>query len=102
MNVSHGLRRGLIWAGGTLLALAVLVVLTALALDAGYLRGPLLKALAAHSDRPIRVDGPLRVHIFSRNPRLVAERVTIGSPPGAPHGNNGEVGNTPGGLARPA
>src|SRR6202021_1087082 len=92
MNVSHGLRRGLIWAGGTLLALAVLVVLTALALDAGYLRGPLLKALAAHSDRPIRVDGPLRVHIFSRNPRLVAERVTIGSPPWASQGNTAEVG----------
>src|ERR1700722_5046576 len=92
MNVSHRLRRGLIWAGGTLLALAVLVVLTALALDAGYLRGPLLKALAAHSDRPIRVDGPLRVHIFSRNPRLVAERVTIGSPPWASQGNTAEVG----------
>src|ERR1700723_846489 len=92
MNVSHRLRRGLIWAGGTLLALAVLVVLSALALDAGYLRGPLLKALAAHTDRPIRVDGPLSVHIFSRNPRLVAQRVTIGSPPWTPHGDMAEVG----------
>ena len=92
MNASHSLRRGLIWVGGTLLALAVLVVLTAVALDAGYLRGPLLKALAAHTDRPIRVDGPLSAHIFSRNPRLVAERVTIGSPPWAPHGDTAEVG----------
>jgi uncharacterized protein involved in outer membrane biogenesis len=32
------------------------------------------------------------VHIFSRNPRLVAERVTIGSPPWASQGNTAEVG----------
>ena len=92
MNASHKLRRGLIWAGSTLLALAALAVLAAVALDAGYLRAPLLKVLAAHTDRPIRVDGSLSVHIFSRNPRLVAERVTIGSPPWAPHGNIAEVG----------
>jgi AsmA family protein len=92
MNASHRLRRGLIWVGSTLLALATLVVLAAVALDAGYLRAPLLKVLAAHTDRPIRVDGSLSVHIFSRNPRLVAERVTIGSPPWAPHGNIAEVG----------
>jgi AsmA family protein len=92
MNVSHSLRRGLIWVGWTLLAFATLVVVAAVALDAGYLRAPLLKVLAAHTDRPIRVDGPLSVRIFSRNPRLVAERVTIGSPPWAPHGNTAEVG----------
>src|ERR1700722_489103 len=92
MNVSHRLRRGLIWVGGTLLALAVLVLLTALALDAGYLRGPLLKALAAHTDRPIRVDGPLSLHILSANPRLVAERVTIGNPTWTPRGNTAELG----------
>ena len=92
MNASHKLRRGLIWAGSTLLALAALAVLAAVALDAGYLRAPLLKVLAAHTDRPIRVDGSLSVHIFSRNPRLVAERVTIGSPPWAPHGDLAKVG----------
>jgi AsmA family protein len=92
MNASHRLRRGLIWVGGALLALVALAVLIAVALDAGYLRGPLLKVLAARAHRPIRVDGPLSVHIFSRNPRLVAERVTIGSPPWAPHGNAAEIG----------
>src|SRR5580692_3802522 len=84
MNVSHRLRRGLIWASAALLALVTLAVLAAIALNAGYLRGPLLKVLAARTDRPIRVDGPLSVQLFSRNPRLVAERVTIGSPPWAP------------------
>jgi uncharacterized protein involved in outer membrane biogenesis len=92
MNVSHSLRRGLVWAGLALFALATLVVLAGLALDAGYLRAPLLKVLAAHLDRPIRVDGTLRLHVFSRNPRLVAERVTIGSPTWTPGGNLAEVG----------
>jgi AsmA family protein len=92
MNASHRLRRGLIWVGGTLLALVILAVSAAFALDAGYLHGPLLKLLAAHTDRPIRVDGLLSLRIFSGNPRLVAERVTIGSPAWTPAGNMAEVG----------
>lgn len=82
----------MIWAGWTLFALAVLVALACVALDAGYLRGPLLKLLAAHTDRPIRVEGPLSLHIFSRSPRLVAERVIIGNPKWTPPGNMAEVG----------
>jgi uncharacterized protein involved in outer membrane biogenesis len=92
MNASHTVRRGLIWVGLTLLAFATLAVLAGIALDAGYLRGPLLKVLAAHLDRPIRVDGPLRLHIFSRNPRLVAERLIVGNPAWTPPGNTAEVG----------
>jgi uncharacterized protein involved in outer membrane biogenesis len=92
MNVSHRLRRGLIWASAALLALVTLAVLAAIALNAGYLRGPLLKVLAARTDRPIRVEGSLSVQLFSRNPRLVAERVTIGSPPWASQGNMAEIG----------
>jgi AsmA family protein len=91
MNASFRLR-GLIWLGWTLLALATLVILAAVALDAGYLRGPLLKLLAAHTDRPIRVQGPLSLHIFSRNPRLVAEGVTIGNPAWTPPGTAAVVG----------
>ncbi len=48
--------------------------------------------LAAHTDRPIRVDGALSLHIFARNPRLVAERVTIGNPPWTPPATTAEVG----------
>ncbi len=92
MNASPRLRRGLIWVGWTLLAFAVLVVLAAVALDAGYLRGPLLKLLAAYSDRPIRVEGPLSVRIFSRNPRLVAEGVVIGNPAWTPAGSAATLG----------
>jgi AsmA family protein len=91
MNASVGLRLGLIWTGGTLLAAGLGVVLTAVALEAGFLRGPLVKWIASHTDRPIRVDGPLSLHILTRNPRLVAERVTIGSPPWMPAGSAAEV-----------
>jgi hypothetical protein len=78
--------------GWTLLALATLAVLAGVALDAGYFRGPLLKVLAAHFDRSIRVDGTLSLQIFSRNPRLVAERLTVGNPAWTPPGNTAEVG----------
>src|ERR1700678_1674173 len=80
------LRRGFTWLLGTLFGLIAVEVLLAVAFDAGYVHGPLLKFLAAHAQREIRVDGPLRLSLFSRNPRLVAERVTIGNPPWTPPG----------------
>lgn len=80
------LRRGATWLLWTFLGLIVLSLLIAAALDAGYVQGPLVKFLAADAQRVIRVDGPLRLSLFSRNPRLVAERVTIGNPPWTPPG----------------
>jgi uncharacterized protein involved in outer membrane biogenesis len=79
-------RRGVGWVIGALLALVALALLLGVALDAGYLHGPLVKILAARAQREIRVDGALRLHLFSRNPRLVAERVSIGNPPWTPPG----------------
>jgi uncharacterized protein involved in outer membrane biogenesis len=91
MNAPLIVRRALIWAGWTLLALMALVIVAAVGLDKGYFRGPLLKALAAHTDRPIRVAGALSLRIFSRNPRLVAERVTVGSPAWTPPGDAAQI-----------
>jgi uncharacterized protein involved in outer membrane biogenesis len=79
-------RRGLKWVIGAFLVLVALALLLGVALDAGYLHGPLVKILAARALREIRIDGALRLHLFSRNPRLVAERVTIGNPPWTPPG----------------
>ncbi len=92
MPSPHRLRHALIWAGGTLLAIATLALLAAVALDAGYLRRPLLRVLASYADRPIRVEGLLSLHIFSRNPRLVAEQVVIDNPAWTPAGNTATVG----------
>jgi uncharacterized protein involved in outer membrane biogenesis len=87
-----GWRRGLKWLLWTLLALIVLALLLAVALDAGYFQGALVKFLAADTQRQIRVDGPLRLRLLSLNPRLVAERVTIGNPPWTPPGIAAELG----------
>jgi AsmA family protein len=79
-------RRGLKWVIGAFLTLIALALLLGVALDAGYLHGPLVRLLAADAQREIRIDGTLRLDLFSRNPRLVAERVTIGNPPWTPPG----------------
>ena len=86
------LRRALIWTGGTLVALAALLVAAAAALDAGFLHDPLVKLIAAKIDRPVRVAGALRLHLLSRNPRLEGEGVSIGSPPWTPAGIAMEAG----------
>src|ERR1700731_903160 len=86
MNWVPLLRRGSKWLLWTLLTLIVIVLLLAAAVDAGYFHGALVGFLAADAQREIRVDGPLRLRLFSRNPRLVAERVTIGNPPWTPPG----------------
>jgi uncharacterized protein involved in outer membrane biogenesis len=74
------------WVIGAFLVLIAMALALAAAVDAGYFHGPLVKLLAARALREIRVDGTLRLHLFSRNPRLVAERVTIGNPPWTPPG----------------
>lgn len=79
-------RRGLKWVIGAFLALIALALLLGVALDAGYLHGPLVRLLAADAQREIRIEGTLRLDLFSRNPRLIAERVTIGNPPWTPPG----------------
>jgi uncharacterized protein involved in outer membrane biogenesis len=70
--------------------IAVVAVLSA-ALDAGYLRGPFVRFLTAHAGRKIQIDGALETHLFSRHPRLTAERVTIGNPPWTPPGVTAEI-----------
>jgi AsmA family protein len=75
-----------------LLVLAVVLFLgLAAALDAGYLHDFLVRTIAAHTERSIQVGGALRLRILSSHPRLVAERVTIGSPPWTPAGVAVEV-----------
>jgi uncharacterized protein involved in outer membrane biogenesis len=86
------LRRGLQWAGWGLATVIGIGLLLAAALDAGYLAGPFVTFFAAQTHREIRVDGPLRLNIFSVHPRLTAERVTIGSPSWAPAGTAAQIG----------
>jgi uncharacterized protein involved in outer membrane biogenesis len=83
------------WAVVSLAALAALILAAALlasAVDAGYFRGTLVRAFAARSERQIQVEGSWQVHLFSRHPRLTAERVTIDNPPWMPPGQMAEIG----------
>jgi uncharacterized protein involved in outer membrane biogenesis len=92
MNGLLILRRGLICLVAALAALIVMLALLAAALDAGYLRKPFVRFLAAHSGRPIQIEGPIEARLFSLNPQIIAQRVTIGNPPWMPAGSTAEIG----------
>ena len=85
-RIPKWVRRTLIGVGATLLALLGLALGAAAALDKGLFHDSLVRLIAAHTARPVQVAGELRLHILSSHPTLVAERVTIGSPPWASSG----------------
>ena len=58
MNVAQRLGLAWIWTGVVLAAMAVVLMLAAAALDAGYLHDPLVRLIAAKIGRPVRVAGP--------------------------------------------
>jgi AsmA family protein len=85
-------RRGLIWTAGAFGALFALAAALALAMEAGYFRGPLIRFIAFHVGRAITVDGDLHLHVLTLHPRGTAERVTIGNPPWVPPGTTAAIG----------
>ncbi len=88
-------RRALKWTIGTLAALIVVIALLASALalmDANHLRGFLIRTMAAHTGRQIRIDGPLQVHLLSRTPSVIAQQVSIDNPPWMPAGVFAQIG----------
>ncbi|HLZ98134.1 MAG TPA: AsmA family protein [Steroidobacteraceae bacterium] len=86
------LRRWLILTAGALGTLLVLAVALGAALEAGYFRAPLIRAIASRVGRSIEVDGDLRLHLFSLHPQVIAERVTIGNPSWVPPGTTAVIG----------
>ncbi len=92
MNGSLVIRRILL---GTAAVVAALIVLTAglvVAVDAGHCRGLLIRYFASRMGRPIQVKGAFEAHIFSFNPRVIAEQVVISNPPWMSSGITAEVG----------
>jgi AsmA family protein len=82
------------WLVRTVAALAAFILVTAVlvaALDAGYFRGPVIRFLAARAQRQIQVSGIFEVHLFTLEPRLIAERVAIGNPPWMPSGTTAMI-----------
>jgi len=71
----------------------LIVLLAAILLTQGHLQGPIVRYVAAQSQRQIRVDGRFQVELLSLHPGIVAERVTIGNPPWMPPGGDSEIGH---------
>src|SRR3954447_17715339 len=91
---SNGLRWR-VWALRALMSVAALVsvLLAALWFVQDHLKNPLIRYVAGHSQRQIRVDGRFQVALFSLHPRIVADQVTIGNPPWMPPGQTAEIGH---------
>jgi uncharacterized protein involved in outer membrane biogenesis len=72
------------WGRYLALALLALVLATGLALAVAgpeLLRPVLTRQLSARLDRPVRIDGPLDLHLWSLTPSLAAQDVHLGNPP---------------------
>src|ERR1700691_6024441 len=92
MQASLIIRRALIWTAAVLAVSVLLILGLAVAVDAGFCRGPILLYVSSRTWRKITVDGAIDAHLLSRNPRVTAERVTIGNPPWMPPGITATIG----------
>ena len=68
------------WTGGIVSALLVAALLTLYFLDWNQFRGPIGRYLSDRYEREVRIDGNLRVKLFSRQPRIDVENLYIGNP----------------------
>jgi uncharacterized protein involved in outer membrane biogenesis len=92
MSASSAVRRSLTWAVALLAILIVGTIGLIAAIDAGYGRTVLVGFFASRIGRPVQVNGMLQTHLFSFNPWIVAEHVTIDNPPWMPAGRAAEIG----------
>lgn len=92
VNISSGIRRGLIGVAAGCLLLVLAALGFAAAVQAGYFRGPLLRLVSTRVGRPVEVAGALRLELFSRHPTVTAAVVTIGNPSWMPAGPFAEIG----------
>jgi uncharacterized protein involved in outer membrane biogenesis len=68
------------WTGGVFSALIVASLLVLYFLDWNQFRGPIGRYLSSKYEREVRIDGDLRVKLFSRQPRIDVGSLYIGNP----------------------
>lgn len=79
---THRIPRPLLWIGGIVAFLLLLLLVLSL-LDWNALRAPLSRMISRHIDRPVSIEGDLRVHLFSWTPSADVNGLRIGNPPWA-------------------
>ncbi len=80
-HLSSAMRHRLVKsASAALLLVIVTVAAVLLGWNADLLRSSFVRFVSWQSGRPIDVRGALHLHLFTRNPRIEAEQVTIGNP----------------------
>jgi AsmA family protein len=90
MKIRLIIRRVLASTAVVVAAVPVVLAVLGAALDAGYLHRPFIRWVIARAGRTIQIDA-LQTHLLSLEPRVTAERVTIGNPPWTPAGVTAEI-----------
>src|SRR5580698_3755692 len=68
------------WTGITVLAILVSAIITLYFLDWNQMRGPLGRYLSHRTGREVRIDGNLRVDLFTLQPNVDASGIFLGNP----------------------
>jgi len=85
------LRRILFIAAGALALALLSIALLMAALERGYFRGPLIRFVSARAARPLDIEGPIELHLFTLHPRATVQRITIGNPTWMPPGRTARL-----------
>ncbi|THD54375.1 MAG: AsmA family protein, partial [Phenylobacterium sp.] len=76
----HRPRRALYWTAGGFLALAAAAAILVAIWDWNWFRGPVAAIASSRMHRQVRIDGNLRVHLWSWQPSATVEGVRIANP----------------------
>src|SRR5438128_2725593 len=68
------------WTGIVVSAVLVAAIVTLYFLDWNQMRGPIGRYLTSHYGREVRIDGNLKVNLFSWQPRIDVGDLYIGNP----------------------
>lgn len=71
--------------------IAVLLVIVVLVFDWNWLRGPIARYASHRIGRQVRIDGNLRVHLFSLHPNATIYGLKVSNPVWAPKGDTAEI-----------
>jgi uncharacterized protein involved in outer membrane biogenesis len=73
-------RKGVLWMAGSFAALIAVIVLMLMFFNWNMLRGPLARLASDATGRRVRIDGDLKVHLLTWQPRVSVGGLKIGQP----------------------